>query len=357
MIDPHVHCRDWTQSHKETIEHALSVAERIGLSGIFDMPNTSPPITSRELIEKRLADADKVNSPVFYGIYAGLTSDKNQIKEVIKAWKELFPKVVGLKMFTVKSGPSNLEVSKEDKQRLVYQTLAEEGYEGVLAVHCEKESLLKPGLWNPENPKSHSYARPPKSETRSIEDQLIFAADSEFRGKLHIAHVSVPESVELIEVSQRWSKVKVTCGVTPHHCLLNYESIPASQERLLYKVNPPLRGEKASKRMLELLREGKVDWIETDHAPHTLKEKRGEAFDEKGNPQYMSGFPGLPFYPRFLDFLRENGFSSEQIRNLTHDNIISTFGFNLPERNIIPNKSLHKEYEVDVYKNTRGKNE
>jgi dihydroorotase-like cyclic amidohydrolase len=70
MIDPHVHCRDWGQSYKETIAHALSVAERVGLSGIFDMPNTSPPINSRALIEKRLSDARGVSSPVFYGIYA-----------------------------------------------------------------------------------------------------------------------------------------------------------------------------------------------------------------------------------------------------------------------------------------------
>lgn len=345
MIDPHAHCRDWAQNHKETIEHALSVAERIGLSGIFDMPNTSPPITTRELIEKRLEDAGRVKSPVFYGLYAGLTSDKNQIKEAVKAWREFFPRVVGLKMFTVKSGPSNLEVSKGKEQKLVYQTLSEEGYEGVLVVHCEKEALLKPNLWNPLNPSSHSYARPPKSEVISIVDQLLFADDLEFKGKLHIAHVSVPESVELIGASQRWSKVKVSCGVTPHHCLLNYELIPASREGLLYKVNPPLRNAGSSKKMLELLKQGKIDWIETDHAPHTLNEKL--------NPPYMSGFPGLPFYPHFLDFLKAEGFSEEQIRNLAHDNIISTFGFNLPERNISPNKSLHSEYEVDVYKNTR----
>ncbi len=256
MIDPHVHCRGWTQSHKETIEHALSVAERIGLSGIFDMPNTSPPITSKELIKKRLREAYKTNSPVFYGLYAGLTSNPAQINEVVKAWRELFPRVVGLKMFTVKSGPSNLEVSKEEEQRLVYQTLSEEGYEGVLVVHCEKEELLKPNLWNPENPKSHSYARSPESEVKSIWDQLIFASDSEFKGKLHIAHVSVLESVEIIGVSQRWSKVKVTCGVTPHHCCLNYDSIPSSKDGLLYKVNPPLRDADSSKRMLELLRQG-----------------------------------------------------------------------------------------------------
>ena len=138
MIDPHVHCRDWSQSYKETVKHALFVAEKVGLSGIFDMPNTSPPINSKEAIKKRLTEADKIKSSVFYGIYAGLTSDKNQIKEVVKTWKELFPKVVGLKMFAGHS-VGNLGIVEEEEQKLVYQILAEKGYDGVLVIHCEKD--------------------------------------------------------------------------------------------------------------------------------------------------------------------------------------------------------------------------
>lgn len=343
MIDPHVHCRDWGQSYKETIEHALHVAEKIGLSGIFDMPNTSPPINSKELIEKRLADAYRTSSPVFYGLYAGLTSNPNQIKEVVKSWKELFPRVVGLKMFAGHS-VGNLGIIEENEQKLVYQTLAEEEYTGVLVVHCEKESLLKKDIWNPSNPKSHSYARPPESEVESIKDQLIFAGHSEFRGNLHITHVSVPESIEVIEASRRWSKLKVTCGVTPHHCTLSYDLIPESREGLLYKVNPPLRGKDSVERMLAFLKEGKINWIETDHAPHTLKDKLED---------FMSGFPGMPYYPYFLNFLRKEGFSDEQIRSLTHHNINKIFGLNLPESDRCPDLSLHTEYELDVYRGMR----
>lgn len=340
MIDPHVHCRDWAQSHKETIAHALSVAERIGLSGIFDMPNTSPPVNSRELIEKRLADAYKKNSPVFYGIYAGLSSNPNQIREVVNTWRELFPKVVGLKMFAGHS-VGNLGIIKEDEQRLVYQTLSNEGYDGVLVVHCEKEALLKPSLWNPLNPKSHSYARPNEVEVESVRNQIDFATEFKFKGTLHIAHISVPKSVDLVDRTRQEGSIRISCGLTPHHCLLSYDLVPESNEGLIYKVNPPLRDETSSKGMFELLRQGKINWIETDHAPHNLKEKLDEPF--------MSGFPGLPFYPHFLDFLRENGFSEEQVRNLTHKNISDTFGINLPERCINPNRELQKEYEVDVY--------
>lgn len=347
MIDPHVHCRDWSQSYKETIEHALSVAERIGLSGIFDMPNTSPPINSRELVEKRLRDAEKVGSKVFYGLYVGLTSNPEQIKEAVRAWRALFPKsrdkvgVIGLKMFAGHS-VGNLGIIKEEEQKLVYQTLAEENFDGVLAVHCEKESLLKKDLWNPLKPRTHSYARPPEAEVESVRDQINFASEFNFKGNLHILHVSVPESVLLVDEAR--GRIKISCGLTPHHCLLNYDLIPESEEGILCKVNPPLRSQEDAEQMLAFLKQGKIDWIETDHAPHVLKDKLQE---------FMSGFPGLPFYPHFLSYLKKDGFTEEQIKNLTHENICKIFNLKLVELDIEPDLNLHNEYEVDVYKEAR----
>ncbi len=344
MIDPHVHCRDWNQSYKETIGHALDVAEKAGLSGIFDMPNTNPPINSRELVEKRLREANRIKSPVFYGLYIGVTFDKNQLKEAVATWREFFPKVVGLKMFAGHS-VGNLGIIEENEQRLVYQTLSSEGYDGVLAVHCEKESLLKPELWNPSNPVTHSYARPAEAEIKSIEDQINFAADYKFKGTLHIVHVSVPDSVELVDKERKQNRIRVSCGLTPHHAFLSYDSILESQEGLLYKVNPPLRDRDSAKGMLKLLKENKIDWIETDHAPHTLKEKLEKPF--------MSGFPGLPFYPHFLNFLKKEDFLEEKIKNLTHNNICNAFRISLAESGKNPDLELNTEYEVDVYKGKR----
>ena len=211
-----------------------------------------------------------------------------------KTWRELFPKVVGLKMFAGHS-VGDLGIIKEDEQRLVYQTLAEEGYTGVLAVHCEKESLLRPNLWNSLNPRSHSYARPNESEVESVRDQIDFAIESQFKGILHIAHISVPESVRLVDIARQENNIRVSCGLTPHHCLLSYEFIRESKDGLIYKVNPPLRDKGASEVMLEYLLSGEIDFIETDHAPHTL--------EEKTSGKYMSGFPGLPYYPHFIKFL------------------------------------------------------
>jgi len=365
MIDSHVHLRDWRQSNKETIEHGLEVAERVGLDAVFDMPNTSPVIDSYDLVKDRLEGAEFLKSKVFYGLYVGLTSNPEQVKEAVKAWEEFFPEpgasvgVVGLKMFAG-SSTGDLLVGKEEEQKKVYETLAKEGYEGVLAVHCEKESFLVPTMWDSSKPVTHSQSRPKEAETASIGDQIKYAEEVGFLGNLHICHVSVPGSVYLVGEARQRGKIKITCGVTPHHCLFGIHNIlgATTDEGLLYKVNPPIRLRSDAEKMLTLLQEGKIDWIETDHAPHTLAEKTGKALDAKGNPQYMSGFPGLPFLPHFLNFLRRRKMSEGQIYRLTHGNIIEIFGLEhleLPVRDVSPDLNLHTKYGVDVYKGLRGR--
>ena len=98
FIDPHVHCRDEEQSHKETIEHALRVAERAGFTAIFDMPNTARPVTTRERVEERLVIARRVNSVVQYGLYMALTADLEQVKRAVETFQDL-SQVVGFKLY------------------------------------------------------------------------------------------------------------------------------------------------------------------------------------------------------------------------------------------------------------------
>ena len=240
----------------------------------------------------------------------------------------------------------NLEIIEENKQQKVYQTLTEENYKGVLAVHCEKESLLRNKLWDPSKPETHCDARPPEAEYESIKDQIKFATNYNFPGNLHILHTSFDESVRLVNKTKKEGKIKITCGTTPHHCRLNRELMKDSERGILYKVNPPLRKAETSNKLLNLLKEGYIDFIETDHAPHRLQEKISD--------KYMSGFPGLPYYPHFLRFLKkEAGFQESQISNLTHNNINKIFGLNLPELNRAPDLNLQAEYEFDVYQGIR----
>lgn len=350
-IDCHAHLRDFNEAHKETIEHALRVAEDSGLSGIFDMSgaNGNPPGINRETIEARLNRARACNSRVFYGTYIGITTDPVQIVEAVALQREFFPKlgdrvgVIGLKMFAGKSvGP--LSVVEEDKQRLVYKTLAKLRYTGVLAVHCEKEDLMRFDLWNPQNPISHSFARPEASEEMSVYDQIEFANDSGYDGKLHICHVSTPTSVDLVSCAKKGG-MKISCGVAPHHLLLD-RNIMAGENGIFYKVNPPLRSERTRKELFQQFLDGRVDILETDHAPHTLQEKTEKA---------MSGIPGLASWPDFIKLLKGRGASPYTINDMAYTNVNRIFGTNITEVNELVKPGAHtEEYVFDAYAKLKG---
>ncbi|MFH1316266.1 MAG: dihydroorotase family protein [Candidatus Woesearchaeota archaeon] len=352
MIDPHAHLRDYNQGHKETLKHGLDTAFKAGFDGVFEMPNTDPAITSKDMIIDRINLADKAISElgitIFHGIYAGITIDYEQIKDVVNAYIDLFPRFIGLKMFAGHS-VGNMGIVNEEEQKEVYRILTELDYRGVLAVHCEKESLMKSDLWKPENPFSHTLARPPNAEVESVRDQIRFAKEAGFKGTLHIVHVSVPEALELIKKQRienekpdnnsSVGKLKITCGATPHHLMLNDEMMK-QDDGLLLKMNPPLRPKQMQKQLLKSLLNGEIDWIETDHAPHTLKEK---------NESYMSGIPGFPYYPHFIKKLKELGASQGLVDNLTHKNIIKTFNIKVENRKRAPDYKLEKEYEFDAF--------
>jgi len=111
--------------------------------------------------------------------------------------------------------------------------------------------------------------------------------------------------------------MKITCGVTPHHLLWNEENM-RQPDGMLYKMNPPLRAKEDVQALLIRLKEGSIDWIETDHAPH--------AVGEKLFPPYISGYPSLYIYKDLLDILRARGMKEGQIDDMTYYNIKKAFG-------------------------------
>jgi dihydroorotase len=228
-----------------------------------------------------------------------------------------------------------------DQQALVYRTLAALGYTGVLAVHCEKEALMKADAWDPAQPASHARARPPAAEVASVDDQMRLAAAASFRGTLHVCHISTPWAVDLLRNTHGGALpgLRVTCGLTPHHALLD-AALMEEEDGLLLKVNPPLRPKPLPALMLRRLRDGAVDWIETDHAPHTRQDK---------TEGFASGIPGLPFYPRFVRMLREGGMNEETLAGLTHGAICREFGIEIARSGRSPEEGLAGEYEFDAF--------
>ncbi|MBI3413581.1 MAG: dihydroorotase [Candidatus Aenigmarchaeota archaeon] len=311
-IDPHVHCRDWKQSYKATIKDVVSLAKASGVDIVFDMPNTEPPIISRELVERRLRTAEEYGIKNGYYLYVGVTKDPKQIEEAVDLVTN-HDRVIGMKMYAGRS-VGDISVINGKDQAIVYRTLADAGYKGVVAVHCEKEGLFRNGLWDPAKPETWNYARSNAAEVESVRDQIKFAQEAGFKGTVHVCHISTPEAVELVDAARK--NIRITCGVTPHHLL--YSEYDAMKNGLMFKVNPPIRDAKTRDGLMLALRQGKIDWIETDHAPHTA--------DEKLNSPYMSGIQSLNLYAALLGRLRTGGFTEKQLDDLTFGNIARVFG-------------------------------
>jgi dihydroorotase len=310
-IDPHVHFRDEEQSYKETIKHGLDLAKEQGVDIVFDMPNTYNLILSKKDVLDRLKLVPQKDKKR-YCLYIGATSNENQLKEAVDCVKNI-KEVIGIKMFAGKS-TGDLAILSTSNQKRVYEVLTDNDYKGVLVVHCEKEEFMN-NIFNPKKPYTHALSRPEKAEIESIKEQIRFAKESGFQGILHVCHVSCKESIKIIDEARK--EIKITCGVTPHHLKWD-ESKYKGKYGLLYKINPPLRSKKNVRALQKYLVEGKIDWIETDHAPHAIGEKLYSG--------YPSGYPSLYLYKKCVEhFLPSLGLTEKQIKDLTFNNIKKTF--------------------------------
>ena len=281
MIDFHVHLRDWNQKQKETVEHGLAVAKMCGINAVADMPNCDPPLTDRETVLDRLALAapSVKRHKVSYHVYMGLTKEPDQIRGAVNTYNELYPLVIGLKMFAGHS-TGNMGITELEDQRTVFRTLCEMNYSGVLALHCEKESLMRSDLYVQGKYETQSLARPAEAEIESIKDMIRLADETGYKGRLHICHISTGEGIEEV-VRAKERGMKITCAATAHHALLT--SADACDHSRYLRMNPPLRDEENRRAVYEGLINGKIDYVESDHAPHTIEDKK------KG----MGGIPGF----------------------------------------------------------------
>ena len=346
MIDVHVHFRDGSQKEKETIEHGYAQAHKAGIFSTFDMPNTSPPLTTKEAVMARLdfgqGAVEKIDANAIYRTYVGITSSAPQIEAMLELYNAFFPRIVGFKMFAAHS-TGNMGLIEKEEQKKVYDILTKKSYKGVLAVHCEKTSYIKEELFDLSFPHTHSLARPPISELESIKDQIELATNRGFKGHLHICHISTKDGLEEVKKA-RAKGMRISAGATAHHALLDvssYESLG-----LLVKMNPPLRECEDKEAIFTSFLKGDIDWIESDHAPHTLKDKKAGA----------SGIPGFAGTLLLIKKLRKANIKEEILRGLCADNVNKVFSLNLPitipsdERinEVLP--SLRSAYPFDAFK-------
>lgn len=343
-FDIHWHARDEEQRAKETIARSLALAEAGGSTAIAAMPNTARPLTTLERCRDYLSIADKVRSPVQFYVYIGLTSDVEQIKRAVEACR-MESRIIGMKMYCGKS-TGDLTIDSEEEQHQVLEILANENYQGVLMTHCEKESRMHDEWYNPNNPLTWSTrCRPEEAEIESVKDILRITEEVHFPGKIHIAHVSTVEVVDLIHSYQ--GPLQLSCGITPHHLFLNYNKLEGP-DGVWFKCNPPLRSPETQEKLLERLLQGKIPIIESDHAPHIINDKM------KSLP--ASGIHSGVMWPYVIHNLGALGMPSQQIFEVTFSNAVKLYNLNLQPREAAVGwqrmKQFRAEYPFDPFKFT-----
>jgi len=268
LVDAHVHFREPGQEYKEDLRTGSLAAAAGGFTTVIAEPNTTPPIDTPTRLRRLLNIAEKKCVINFYSKSAITKGTMGyQLADIAKL------KGAGARAISDDGNPI-------PSQRLMRNALIKGKEIGILvSPHCEESALYRQRILKKQGkvgrhpssslmPYASPDAGPYASEAGFIKRDIELAEKTEAR--LHISHVSLAESVEMI-ASAKKRGVKVTAEATPHHLLLTEKM--AKEIGPNAKVNPPLRSEEDVAAVREGLANGTIDMIASDHAPHSPEEK------------------------------------------------------------------------------------
>ncbi|HHY42729.1 MAG TPA: dihydroorotase [Thermoanaerobacterales bacterium] len=265
LIDIHAHFREPGYEYKEDIESGSMSAAAGGFTAVACMPNTKPPIDNSALIEYVKFRASQVGKAKVLPI--GCVTKGQEGKEITEMGDMAR---AGAVAFSDDGKP--VASSSLMRKAMVYAAM----FDKVVIDHCEDPSLFEGGQMNEGRVSTllGLAGIPAASEEIMVARDILLA--KAMKVPIHIAHISTKGSVELIRKAKS-EGVRVTCEVTPHHLTLTEEAVIGYDTNA--KVNPPLRTQEDVDALLEGLKDGTIDAIATDHAPHHIDEKDLE-FDQ-----------------------------------------------------------------------------
>jgi len=260
FVDPHVHFRVPGQEHKEDLDSGTRAAAAGGYVAVVAMPNTDPTVDDATVLGS-LREAARREARIPVGFMASVT--RRLAGEALTEMAEL--RDGGALGFTDDGKPVHRAAIL--RRALQYQRLCG----GVLALHEEDPSLSGAGVMH----EGEVSARLGLAGIPSISESTMIARDAAIAGyeagRIHIQHLSAVESVEAVAVAKARG-VAITAEVSPHHLTLTCDALRDNLDTRL-KMNPPLRSEHDRQALIAALRDGTVDCIATDHAPHAREEK------------------------------------------------------------------------------------
>ena len=304
LCDVHVHFREPGFSYKETIASGSAAAAHGGYTAVCTMPNLDPVPDSAEHLQVQL-DAIKRGAAIKVLPYGAITVGEKG--EKLADMEAMSDKVCAFS--DDGKGVQNDEMMRE-------AMTAAKRLGKIIAAHCEDNSLLFGGyIHDGEYARMHGHRGiSSASEYKQIERDLRLAEETGCA--YHVCHISTKESVELIRQAKARG-VDVTCETAPHYLVLCDEDM---QEDGRFKMNPPLRSREDKKALIEGIKDGTIDMIATDHAPHSAKEKgRGLEKSLMGVVGLETAFPVL-----YTELVKKN--------IITLDRLVELMNFKPKER-------------------------
>ncbi len=340
MIDSHVHLRDQQLAYKEDFFSGTAAAAAGGVTSVIDMPNNKPVTMSPESLRERMEIAEK-RAIVNVAFYSAFPSDLSEINSIVEEG------AVAFKLFlSQKIGGLDIE---DDKTLLkAFDKVSETKVP--VAVHAEdreiiekaSEKLQKAGCIDVE---ARLEARSPKAERKAIQRTVRLLEKT--CARVHFCHLSSAAGLNAF-VDAKKDGLPVTCEVTPHHLFLSSEHL--KRLKTLALVDPPLRTQKDIRALWKALRQGLIDVISTDHAPHTIEEKKADSVWEA-----KAGFPGLEtMLPLLLTQVNQGHLSLSTLVRATSERPAQIFNLKNRGRLVEGNHAdvvavdMNREYEIDA---------
>ncbi|MGE5657890.1 MAG: dihydroorotase [Actinomycetota bacterium] len=269
VIDPQVHFREPGLEYKEDLFTASCACAKGGVTSFLEMPNTRPLTTTQAALDDKLSRAAE-KCLVNYGFFVGATPEN--LPDLLTA-----NPTPGIKIF-MGSMHGSLLVAQEELLEAIFAK-----GKRLIAVHAEDQARInqrRQEFSGITDPAIHSQIQ--DNQAALLATQLALKLAKKYQRRLHILHLSTGEEAELLRQDKpSW----VTAEVTPQHLLLDTSAY--DQIGTLAQMNPPLRSSRDRAVLWQALLDGVIDFIATDHAPHTLEEKA------KGYPNTPSGMPGV----------------------------------------------------------------
>jgi len=304
VVDSQVHLREPGAEHKEDLETGGRAAVMGGVTGVFEMPNTSPLTTSAEALADKVARATNRMYCDFAFYMGGTRENAHQLGEL-----ELLPGCAGIKVFMGSSTGSLLV----DDDKGVARILA--NIRRRAAFHSEDEDRLneRKNLRVEGDPSSHYVWRDAEA-ARLCTERLVRLA-REAHKRIHVLHISTADEFPILAAARDVATVEVT----PNHLVFTSEDYARLGN--LLQMNPPMREPHHKDGIWAALQSGLVDVLGSDHAPHTLEEKA------KPYPASPSGMPGVQtLVPVMLDCVNKGMLTIERFVDLTSHGPNRIFG-------------------------------